>query len=557
MANMLFEIGVVIIGATLLAYIARLFRQPMVLGYVIAGFVIGPYAAGVITSTETIALLSELGIAFLLFIVGLEIDFSKIRNTGVKACIMGTGQVIFTAIAGFAIAALFGFNAMESFYIAMALTFSSTMIVIKLMSDRGSLDTTYGRLVVGVLLIQDVIAIFILALLPNLGSTSLQLMGISAAKGVVIFASAYLAARTILPAILKISARSTELLFLSAVSWLFAFAFFADFLGYSIAIGAFVAGVSLASSSYKLEVVSRVKSLRDFFATVFFVSLGMQLALPSLSVMILPVIVFSLFVIIGNPVIVAIIGLMLGYSKRISVMAGLPVGQISEFSLILVALGVRLGHVGSGVSAIIVAVAAVTITATTYVIKYDEGIYRLLKALFHFRPDGDSERAQKRKYDVILCGYNRIGYSIANRLKELGKSFVIVDFDPDVIARLKKENMPCIYGDIGDVELLGRLNIPDAELVVSTVPTTYENELLIKEAQKGRTIAVVTSNQVDAALRLYNYGANYVILPHFLGGEHVAMLLEKFNHLPSVMQHKFEHMKELHRRKLLGHEHPL
>ncbi len=556
MANMLFEIGVVIMGATLLAYLARLFRQPMVLGYIIAGFVIGPYAAGLITSTETIALLSELGIAFLLFIVGLEIDFKMIRDSGAKACIMGTGQVAFTAIAGFALAALFGFSAIESFYIAMALTFSSTMIVIKLMSDRGSLDTTYGRLVIGMLLIQDVIAIFVLALLPNLGHSSPQLIALSVAKGVLIFAAAYVSARTILPAILRISARSTELLFLSAVSWLFAFAFFADFLGYSIAIGAFVAGVSLASSSYKLEVVSRVKSLRDFFATVFFVSLGMQLALPSLSGMAVPAAVFSLFVIIGNPIIVAVIGLMLGYNRRISIMAGLPIGQVSEFSLILVALGVTLGHVGSSVSAIIVAVAAVTITATTYVIKYDESIYRLLKAAFHFRPDGDFEKAQKKRYDVILCGYNRIGYSIANKLKELGKSFVIVDFNPDVIAGLKKEGMPCIYGDIGDVELLRKLNMPDAQLVVSTVPTIYENELLIREAQKGRAIAVVTSNHVDVALKLYNLGANYVILPHFLGGEHVALLLEKFNHLPSVMQHKFAHIKELHRRKLLGHEHP-
>ncbi len=556
MANMLFEIGVVIMGATFLAYIARLFRQPMVLGYLIAGFAVGPYAAGLITSTETISLLSELGIAFLLFLVGLEIDFRMIRGSGAKACIMGTGQVVFTAIAGFAIAAMFGFGAMESFYIAIALTFSSTMIVIKLMSDRGSLDTTYGRLVIGMLLIQDVIAIFILALLPNLEHSSLEPIAISVAKGVVIFAAAYVAAKTILPVILRISARSTELLFLSAVSWLFAFAFFADFLGYSIAIGAFVAGVSLASSSYKLEVVSRVKSLRDFFATVFFVSLGMQLALPSLSGMILPVVVFSLFVIIGNPIIVALIGLMLGYNKRISIMAGLPIGQISEFSLILIALGVQLGHVGSGISAIIVAVAAITITATTYVIKYDERIYRFIKEILHFRPDGDFEKVQKKRYDVILCGYNRIGYSIANKLKELGKSFVIVDFDPDVIAKLKKENTPCIYGDVGDVELLRKLNIPDAQLVVSTVPTIYENELLIREAQKGRTIAVVTSNKVDTALKLYNLGANYVILPHFLGGEHVALLLEKFNHLPSVMQHKFEHMKELHRRKLLGHEHP-
>ncbi|MBS3133289.1 cation:proton antiporter [Candidatus Woesearchaeota archaeon] len=557
MANLMVEMGSVIIAATLLAYFTRLIRQPMVLGYIAAGFIIGPYVAGLITSSETIALLSELGIAFVLFIVGLEIDFKRIRDCGVNAGIIGTGQVVFTSVVGFMIAAFFGFTSMESFYIAVALAFSSTMIVIKLLSDKGVLDTLHGRLILGVLLIQDVIAIFVLALLPNLSQSSLQLIALSLAKGVLIFAAAFVAAKTILPAIFNISARSTELLFLSAVSWLFAFAFFAEFLGYSIAIGAFVAGVTLASSSYKLEVVSRVKSLRDFFATVFFVSLGMQLVLPSLGSMLIPVIVFSLFVIIGNPIIVAVLGMALGYNKRISIMTGLPIGQVSEFSLIVVALGVSLGHISGNIASLIVAVASITITSTTYVIKHDEMVYRFLKGLFNFSSVGATERLPRSRFDVVLCGYNRIGYSIANKLKDIGKSFLVVDFNPEVVAKLKKEKIPCVYGDLGDAEFVKKLNIPEAELVISTVPTFYENEMLINEAKKGRAIAIVTSNQVDTALKLYDAGAHYVILPHFLGGEYVAMLLEKSAHLPSMMQYKFSHIKHLHQRKLMGHDHPL
>tara|TARA_Y100000310_G_scaffold31624_1_gene29971 strand:- start:13196 stop:14851 length:1656 start_codon:yes stop_codon:yes gene_type:complete len=550
----MFEIGTVIIVATLLAYAARLIKQPMILGYIIAGFIVGPYLTGLITSTETIALLSELGIAFVLFIVGLEIDFNKIRSLGLKAGIIGTGQVALTGGISFVIAALLGFSTIASFYIAAALTLSSTMIVIKLLSDRGSLDTLYGKIILGILLIQDVVAILVLALLPSLGQ-SYQLIALSLAKGALIFIVAFVAAKTVLPVVFKISARSTELLFLSAVSWLFSFAFFANFLGYSIAIGAFVAGVTLASSSYKLEVVSRVKSLRDFFATIFFVSLGMQFVLPSFSSMLVPIIVFSLFAIIGKTIIVVLMSSLLGYNKKISIMTGLPTGQISEFSLIIIALGVSLGHIAGQVSAIIIAVAAVTITTTTYVVKYDEKVYNTLKGIFHFKPAG-VEQIPKSKFDVILCGYNRIGYSIARKLKDLGKSFVIVDFDPDVVAKLKKQKIPCIYGDIGNVEFIKKLNIDNAELVVSTIPTNYENELLIKEAKKGRAVAIVTSNHVENALKLYNFGANYVILPHFLGGEHVALLLENFNNIPSIMQHKFNHMKELHKRKILGHDHP-
>jgi Kef-type K+ transport system membrane component KefB len=556
MVSVMFEIGTVIIFATLLAYIAKLIKQPMILGYIIAGVIVGPYFTGLITSTETIALLSELGIAFVLFIVGLEIDFNKIRDSGKKAAIIGTSQVIFTAIIGYALVFLFGFRGMDAFYIAIALTFSSTMIAIKLLSDKGTLDTVHGRLILGMLLIQDVIAIFVLALLPNLNNGTVQLIALSLAKGVLIFAVAYLAAKVVLPAIFNISARSTELLFLSAITWLFAFAFFADFLGYSVAIGAFIAGVTLASSSYKLEVVSRVKTLRDFFATIFFVSLGMQLALPSLSEMLIPAIVLSLFVIVGNPIIVALLGTMLGYNKKISILSGLAIGQISEFSLILIALGVSLGHIGNSIAALVISIAAITITTTTYAIKYDEQICRFLKKILKIQVR-ETKQEKRRNFDVVLCGYNRIGYSIANKLRQLGKSFVVVDFDPDVISKLKEQKVPCVYGDVGDLDFLKSLNLEATELVVSTVPSNYENELIIKEAKKGRAMSIVTSNHIDNALKLYSIGANYVILPHFLGGEHVALLLDEFNHLPTVLKQKFEHMRELHHRKMLGHSHPI
>ncbi|MBI2664323.1 cation:proton antiporter [Candidatus Woesearchaeota archaeon] len=547
MANLVFEIGAVIIIATLLAYIANLVRQPIVLGYLLAGFVIGPAAAGLITSTETIALLSELGIALMLFIVGLEIDVTKLRNSGTKAAIMGVGQAVFTSIAGFGIAKLFGFSHIASFYIAVALAMSSTMIVVKLLSDKAQLDTMYGRIIVGILLVQDIAAIMILALLPSIGSSSLQLIGASLLKGVIILAAAFIAAKTLLPLLFRASAKSTELLFLSAVSWLFAFAFFSEFLGYSMAIGSFIAGVTLASSSFKLEIDSRVKPLRDFFATIFFVSLGMQLALPSLSASYIAVIVFSLFVIIGNPVIVAALGMLLGYNKRISIMTAIPIGQISEFSLILVALGVSLGHIAADIAAIVVAVAAITITSTTYVVKYDEQFYRMLSRAFRFKPARDAP-VEKSGVDAVICGYNSIGHSIAKKLQQLRKSFVVVDYDPDVISRLQRQRIPAVYGDLGDAGFVEKLNIPEAQLVVSTLPYQHENELIIKEAAKGRAAAFVTANKIETALKLYNAGASYVIMPQFLGGEHVAGLLDNLN-APAIMQNKFSHMRELYERQ--------
>ena len=563
MGDLLLEIGSVIIFATVLAYVARLIKQPMILGYIIAGFIAGPQLLGFISSTETIELLSHLGIAFVLFIVGLEMDLGRLRNSGIKSVAVGFGQVAFAGGAGYGLALFFGFSSLESLYVAAALTLSSTMVVIKLLSDRGILDTIYGRIIIGILLVQDVVAIFLLALLPNLdasGGGIWKIAVISLAKGVLLFLTAYLAARTILPVVFNFSAKSTELLFLSSVSWLFAFSFLAHLLGYSVEIGAFIAGITLASSSYKLEMMSRVRTLRDFFATVFFVSLGMQIKLPETGIqsLIFPVLAFSAFIILWNTLVVAGLALLAGYNKRISIMASLPLGQVSEFSLILIVLGVGLGHVSPDLSALVVIVAAITITSTTYVVKYREQIYGLVCRLFRIRRERE-ESHPRQKFDVVLCGYNRIAYGIFRKLKKLRKSVLVVDFNPDVIARLKHLKIPCAYGDLTSQDFIEKLNVSGAEMLVSTVPGYEENQLLIKEARKASQDVriIVTSTNVDSALTLYQNGANYVIFPQLLGGEHVAELLDQFSHLPSMAKRKFDHIRELHLLKKAGLGKPL
>ena len=551
---LLFEIGTVIMVATALAYLARLVRQPMILGYIVAGFVIGPALAGVITNTGTIKLLSELGVAFLLFVVGLEIDFNKLKTAGSRTLFVALGQVGVTAAAAYAVAGFLGYSVVSAFYVAVALTFSSTVILIKLLSDKGTLDSSQGRLILAILLLQDAVAIFMLAILPTLGHTSLVDVGLSLGKGVVMFAVAIIASRTVIPLVMGFSARSTELLFLSAVSWLFLSSFLAEQLGYSVAIGAFLAGVSLASSSYKFEVASRVKSLRDFFATIFFVSLGMQLVLPGFNAMFVTVMVLTAVAILGKPLVVAMLGRFVGFHDRTSVMAALPMGHVGEFSIIIIALGLSLGHVTNELSSAVIAVAAISITVTTYVVKYDSRIYGAIRRLLKLRTKMAKESLGKAKYDVVLCGYKRTGYSIARKLEHLGKSYVIVDFDPVVVRRLKQKKLNVVYGDVGDAEFLKTLNLSKAELVISTVPDVADSQLIIDEAKKGKARVIVTANQIESALALYDYGASYVIIPHFIGGEHVALLLEKIDDVPSLMQHKFTHIRDLHKHKSSVHE---
>ena len=556
---LLFDIGLVIVFATVLGYVAKLFKKPMILGYIIAGFVLGPLGlaenvANLALSHDSfdsakfdhiVSLMGELGVAFLLFIVGLEIDLKKIRSSGIKTVVIATGQIVLTALIGYLIASVFGFSGMAGFYIAIALTFSSTVILIKLLTDKSMLDTGSGRLIIGILLVQDAVAILVLILLPIMGELSLSSIGFSLAKGVLLFLGVILVSKFLMQRIFNFSAKSTELLFLSAISWVLLSSFFAELLDYSVAIGAFLSGVTLASSNYSREIASRIKTLRDFFATVFFVYIGMQLVIPSPGA-ILGLIAFSLFAIVGKPIIIFLMSRLTGYNNRISLTTGLAMGQISEFSLIIIALGLSLGHINAEISSSIVTATAISIVATAYVFRYKWTIYDFIRNFLKLRDSRIEQKTKKAKYDVILFGYSRLGHSILKKIKLREKSYVVVDFNPDTVRKLKEEKVPVIYGDSGDVEFLKTLNIPEAKMVISTIPEMRDSLLIIEEARKGNVTAIVTTREPETALQLYDQGASYVILPHFIGGKYVSLLLEKFDHLPNLMESKFAHIKELH-----------
>jgi len=277
MANLFIEIGVVLIVAGVLASIARFLKQPLIIGYMLAGIIIGPIGFGLITDIENIITLSEIGIAFLLFMVGTELDFRKVKNLGMPALLTGLGQIIFTFVAGYFIAAQFGFGQIASLYISLALTLSSTVIVIKMLSDKEQINTLHGRVALGILLVQDIVAIFAIALL-SVETFTLNVVMANFFKGILLFVISLGLGSVVLKSVFRYFAKSQELLFIGAVSWLFLNAILAYALGYSIAIGAFLAGLSMTTVPYNIEIVGKVRSLRDFFAVIFFVSLGMEIS---------------------------------------------------------------------------------------------------------------------------------------------------------------------------------------------------------------------------------------------------------------------------------------
>lgn len=563
MANIFFDIGIIVIIASIVGFFAKLLKQPLIPAYILTGLLIGPFSIGLITDIEIIKTLSEIGIAFLLFVVGLELDFRKLRNIGMIASVGGTIKTAVLFILGLIVAVLLGFGQREALYIGLIIAFSSTMVVIKILSDKRELDTLHGRIIIGILLMEDILAILALSFLSSLGTTFLLIL-FSIFKGLSILVLALLASKYFFPPVFRFAAKSQEMLFLMAITICFFFALISSYLGFSIIIGAFVAGVALGNLPYNLEIVGKIKPLRDFFATIFFVSLGMELVIGAINNLIYPLIVFTIFIVILKPIILMIMCSLFGYTKRTSFLTSISLAQISEFSLIIVAQGLALNHISQSIFSLTVILAIITISITSYFIKFDNQLYRFLSkplGIFESRkPKKELEYVpEEMKYNVILVGYDRIGYSIFRTLNKLRKNMLVVDFNPDLIKKLIREKIPCIYGDIGDTEIIERLNFKDSEIVISTIPNEQDNILLIKKIKEVNEKAAifVTAYHVDEALNLYDIGADYVILPHFLGGDRVSLLLEDITtDINKLITTKVQHIEELKRRKELGHEHP-
>jgi Kef-type K+ transport system membrane component KefB/Trk K+ transport system NAD-binding subunit len=570
MADIFFDIALIMILATAFGYIARFFRQPLIPAYILTGILIGPSVLGIglITDQETITTLSEVGIAFLLFVVGMELDFKRLRDIGMVASVGGTLQIVLMFTAGFIAASLLGiFSSMESIYIGVIFAFSSTMVVVKILADKKELNTLHGRIVIGILLMQDIFAILALSMFTALGDLSAYFILLSLAKAVLIFFGTIFLSRVAFPKIFKFSAHSHELLLLTSIAVCFLFSIGMHYLGFSIAIGGFLAGVSLAHLPYNLEMISKMRSLKDFFAVIFFVSLGMEMSFAYINGLIVPVILFVLIITFLKPIVIMFITSIFGYSKKTSFLSGTYLAQISEFSLILVAQGFVLGHISEKILTISVTIAVMTIVLSTYFMKYSQSIYPAFSSrlnIFEYisrkRNKELSKETSCRECKAILIGYSILGYSIVKKFKEMKIPFMVIDYNPDLIRRLQKEGINCIYGDIGDTEMMEKLDFKGIDIIISTVQHYKDNLMLIQKVKKYNSKAqiFVTSDSVSHALKLYDEGADYVILPHFLGGDHVSLMLEELTpDINKIIANKLKHIEELNKRRELGHEHPL
>lgn len=527
----IFDIAIILIIAAIFAFIAKVLKQPLILGYVLAGLVIGPLVFGFVDDSELIYAFSEIGIALLLFVTGIEISFGKIKEANLKKiAIIGVLQI--AAIIGIVLfmRSFLDLDILQSAYIGIILAFGSTMVDVKLLADRGELVTLHGRLILGILLLQDLVAIIAIIIFTTGGFAFFPII-ISLVKllGIVIFAM--LLNKFILSRYFAFAAQSTELLFLSSLAVLFLFIILASVSGISIIIGAFIAGVSLANSPFKTELESRISPLRDFFSVLFFVALGMQIVFSGFGEK------MSLFwaLLIGaffvKPVLTMILLRVTGYRPKTSFFTSVSLAQLSEFSLIILIIGQNAGVIDASIASVVILATIISMALTPYFIDHKEFLFRFFRypiGALKFLPmrenPGYNSKGDK---EVLLVGAHRVGAVLLRELMKKKDKLLVIDYNPEIINALIKKKISCVYGDVYSPEILRKLDLKKLKNVISTVPNYDENLHILKVIKRAnhKVKVIVTGARISETKKLYSAGADYVITPKVLAGEKMAMII--------------------------------
>ncbi len=509
------SLALVLASAAIVAFLAHRAHQPLIVAFIAVGILVGPSALGWVNQSEPLELFAEIGIAVLLFLVGLKLDLDLIRSTGRVALLTGLGQIFFTASIGFALALVLGMSRTVAMYVAIALTFSSTIIIVKLLSDKRELDKLYGRIALGCLIVQDIVVVLVMITVSSLSSEGGSNLGVQllrmGATALGLLVGMWVLMRYVLPRVMELVASSQELLIVSAMAWAVSMAALSDWLGFSVEVGAFLAGFAIASTPYRESVAASLSGLRDFLLLFFFIQLGAQLDFSALGSQIPAAIVLSLFVIVGKPIIMlAIMGIM-GYPRRVSFLSGVVVAQISEFSLILIALAQQLGHVDNDAVGLVTLVGLITIGISTYMINYSHRLFELFKSrlgLFERRQLIGEADPVIEEADFIVFGYGRFGRHLVEHLACVGHSVMVVDWNP--YARLQlddpsaSQRVRLVFGDADDPEFPGTLPLNGARWIVSTINDADTNRVVAESVRRwGATGKVaVTALSISDHVRL-------------------------------------------------------
>ncbi len=558
---LLYQIGIVIIFSAVIGLVIKFFKQPLLLAFIIAGFIIGPAGLNFISDNETIVTISELGITFMLFIVGLDFNIKNIKETSKAVLVSGIASLLIIFGVGFLVFRLLKFEIIESAYIGLILALSSTLLVVKLLSDNNEIDSLHGRIAIGILVFQDIVAILALSMLAEIETFSFISVGSAMAGGLILIGSSFLIGRLLLRPLFDYAAKYAELLFIFSIAVVFGFAFFSMSLGLSIAIGAFIAGVIIANMPYSYELISKIKPLSNFFNALFFVGLGMQIV-PSFKDIVTPIGIMLGLTLILKPIIIMFANIFSGYDAKTSFNSAFYLGQVSEFSLIIAAQGLLLGHFSQGMFSLTIIVTVLSMVISSYGIKYRERIYKSFQRPLKFfekkkRANEENEKtADEDSYiraNIVINGYKNLDNDLLNNFKSHKKNFLVVDNDPVVINNLKANGVNCMFGDLGEPEILNKISLHAAEIVISTKSDINTNHFLVQKIRdvNKKAVIIVTANSVKDSVSLYKVGADYVILPSLITEKYVAVLFEDFSKdLNSIITKKLNHLEDLKKKQM-------
>lgn len=546
MSNIFLQLALVLTLSSLFGYLVHRSKLPLVVAYLLAGVSLSLVTFFDIKQLEVFHFLPEIGIAFVLFLIGMELDLREIRALGKPIILASIGQIIISTLAGYAIAGALGFNTTESFYLGIGLSFSSTLVVIKMLLERRDLASLYGKLSIGILLLEDLVAIILLMVISVSSSVfsfgfqqTLPLLALVLKAGG-LFLITFVLSKYALEKLFDAVAKNSELLFLTAIAWCFVFTTLAIVTGFSVVIGAFLAGVALASSPYHLSIQGKIKPLRDFFVTLFFVYLGTQAKVGDILEFWPTVLIFTVYALLMKPLIFLLILGIFGFRKHTIFQTSLNLSQISEFSLVLLLVGSEAGLVSASTLSIMSAVAVLSIISSSIMISYSKKLYQFFSPFLSFFERRNKTHFLESKFEeeledhVIIIGAHRVGGPVVEYLQKTKIPFVVMDFNPHIVEVLSKKGIKVVYGDLGDVEILNSLSLERARLIISTSRDMDDNEILLDECNRRKVKAKIVARALDEshAKALKALGADYVIMPEQVSGDFLVAQLKA--HWPEI-----------------------
>lgn len=546
MDNIFLQLAFVLLLASSLGYLVVKFKLPLIVAYLFAGVVVALLSFFDPSHSLVFEVFPEIGIAFVLFLIGMELDLREIKALGAPIIASAVGQIALSTLAGYAIAGMLGFNQAESIFLGLGLAFSSTVVVVKMLLEKRDLASLYGKLSIGILLVEDLVAIAVLMFVSvsssalNLGlQQSLPIITLIL-KAIGLFILTFFLSKYVLERVFDAVAKNVELLFLTALTWCFLFTTLAIVSGFSVEIGAFLAGVALASSPYHLQIQGKVKPLRDFFVTLFFVYLGTKAKTEHLFAAWPAIVIFSAFALAIKPIIYMLILGIFGFRKHTLFQTALNLSQISEFSLVVLLVGVKFNLASESTLSVMAAVAVFTIVISSIMIAYSKRLYRFVLPVLSFFEHKTKTHFLEAKIEeelsdhVIIIGAHRVGGPVVRYLIKSDIPFMVMDFNPHIIEQLREKGVKVIYGDAGDPDILDNLQLEKAKLIISTASDMTDNSILLEECKRRKIRAKVVARALDHdhAEALKALGADYVILPEKVSGDFLVSQLK--THWPDI-----------------------